>query len=133
MNDFTDESELEMARKRRKKTARSTLANHLEFLISKSMADDSILESQIARKMGTSQKTLNNIRRCDQEGRPNPGLDNIEAAAHYFNMPVWQLLIPNTPEELVGDDDIEELITLFTKASPEKRESILKIARATAR
>ncbi|OUR99258.1 hypothetical protein A9Q81_11840 [Gammaproteobacteria bacterium 42_54_T18] len=126
MNDHIDESELEMARKRRKKSAKETLATHLDFLISKSTRGGPVAtEGQIARKIGTSQRTLNNMRRCNLEDRPNPALSNIESVAHYFDMPVWQLLIPNLHPDFLESDELDTLVSNFIKAPTEQREGIL--------
>lgn len=91
-------------------------------------------QDQLAERAGVSQKAVSNLERPFVE-RVSPRLDTVVLVAQALGVPASALLVSGefreneTPHD--PGDDMIELAKILDKATPEQRQLILRLARAT--
>jgi transcriptional regulator with XRE-family HTH domain len=91
-------------------------------------------ESELGRQMkrrGTpvSTKTINNV----ANGKHPPELGNLAAIADFFGVPLWVMLIPDLPLDMVSGeplDRLNQMIKDYVACSPDDRKHAENIAAA---
>lgn len=105
---------------------RVTLARHVALL----RKTNEWTQADLARKSGTSQRTISNIE--NPEG-PSPSLDNVELIAEAFGLRGWQLIMPTLVEDLAnGNSGLSALIRAYLAADKEGRAHVLRVAEREA-
>ena len=84
-------------------------------------------EHKLATKSGIAQKTINNI--LNEESSPTVATTSRLASA--FRVDGWVLMLPNMPAD-ISTHSLNELVDHYSKASPEGREYIKRIAEKEA-
>ena len=85
-------------------------------------------ERRLAAKSGVSQKTINNI--ANQESSPT--IETLDKLAAAFDLRGWQLLLPNLSTDVLENGSLENLVEHYSKAPPEGKEYISRIAEKEA-
>jgi transcriptional regulator with XRE-family HTH domain len=88
-------------------------------------------QAELARRSGVSQKTLSNWLAPDRGVAPQ--LDKLEPIARVYGLEVWQLLVPDLPDDMVMAGPLQKLVANYRKiSSPRAREYIDRVAEAEA-
>ena len=88
-------------------------------------------QAELARRSGISQKTISNW--LTPERGIAPQLDKLEPIARVYALEVWQLLVPDLPDDMVLLDHLKKLVANYRKiTSPTAREYIDRVAEAEA-
>jgi transcriptional regulator with XRE-family HTH domain len=85
-------------------------------------------QPQLAKKAGVAQRTISNILNTRNE----PGIEKINKIARVFGLQGWQLQMPNVPEDMLTDGRMTRVIDALTRATPEGREMIERLAEREA-
>lgn len=103
---------------------REALARNVRYLMDKS----GMTETELERASGVSQKTINNV----LWQRTSVTLDNVDKLASVWGLSGWQLIIPNLPDELIGDGSIAKIFRNYITSSTEGRKHIEMVAEREA-
>jgi transcriptional regulator with XRE-family HTH domain len=87
-----------------------------------------LTQPQLARRAGVAQRTISNI----LSARNEPGIEKINKIAKVFGLQGWQLQMPNIPEDMLTDGRMTRVIDALTRATPEGREMIERLAEREA-
>lgn len=88
-------------------------------------------QAELARRSGVAQKTLSNWLAPERGGAPN--LDKLVPVARVYSLEVWQLLIPDLPDDMLLLGHLKDLVANYRKIiNPKAREYIDRIAEAEA-
>jgi transcriptional regulator with XRE-family HTH domain len=102
----------------------------LETLLKQRDISQAELGRQLKRRGAKiSGKTINNI----VNARHPPELGNLTAIADYFNVPLWVMLVPDLPLEMVSGEPLKRLdkmIRDYVACDPEDRKHAENIAAA---
>lgn len=106
---------------------RFVLATNLKRL----MAATKMTGPAVAKAAGIDRKSVNNM----VHGRYDPHPDNVDAVAKVFGLTGWQMLRP-IPEDadmarLPKQTEIDDLLEKYYTATPQERETIMKVAEMT--
>jgi transcriptional regulator with XRE-family HTH domain len=82
----------------------------------------------LAKKAGVAQRTISNILNATNE----PGIEKINKIARVFGLHGWQLQMPNLPDDMLTDGRVTRVIDALTRATPEGREMIERLAEREA-
>jgi transcriptional regulator with XRE-family HTH domain len=104
---------------------RKTLARNLRLL----MDAAGMKAPEVARLSGVDAKTVNNM----LHGRFDPRPEKADQVAQVFGLNGWQLLIPDLPADMLRNGHIEQLIANYVSASPDGRDSIIRVAEMAAK
>lgn len=97
------------------------------------MAHHGLSQAQLGKKAGVGQSTLSNLLDDKAPLEVNPRATTIEQLASFFQVPSWQLLIPELSLDLLLSDHLGQLIANYRDATSEGRETISRIAESEAR
>jgi hypothetical protein len=110
--------------------AQAAFAASLTHLLEHTGINESELGRQVNRRAKeVSQKTINNI----ANARTNSELGNFAVIADYFDVPLWVMLIPGLPKEMVSGEALKRLnkmIQDYIATDPEDRKHAENIAAA---
>lgn len=101
-----------------------TFTKNLKFLMS--MHD--ISQSALAKKSGISQKAISNMARGEQ----TPTVETADKIAAAFGLEGWHMIMPNLPEDLINNKQLERLFHDFVLASQNGRDLIVRLAEREA-
>jgi transcriptional regulator with XRE-family HTH domain len=87
-----------------------------------------LTQPQLAKKAGVAQRTISNILSASNE----PGIEKINKIARVFGLQGWQLQMPNLPDDMLTDGRVTRVIDALTRATPEGREMIERLAEREA-
>lgn len=114
-----------------KTSAHQALARNLKRLLDAGRQYDlPSSQAALARRSGVAQTTLSNW--LDPERGRSPQLDKLERVAEVYKLEVWQLLVPELPDDLLVDRHLARLVRSYTSIDPATRERIDRIAEAEA-
>lgn len=111
------------------RSAAVTLADNLRRL----MDHHDLSQLQLSKKSGVGQSTLSNLLDVSRHLEINPRLSTLQQLADFFQLPVWQLLVPNQPLELLLDSRIGKVIENYVAAGAMGRQSIERVADSEVR
>lgn len=97
------------------------------------MAHFELSQAQLAKKTGIGQSTLSTILDSKTPLETNPRCTTIELLAGYFQIPSWQLLIPDLPLDLLMSPELTKILENYRDAPPEGRQTIYRIAESEVR
>jgi transcriptional regulator with XRE-family HTH domain len=106
------------------KPTRESLARNIRYLMKRAEWS----ESELARRSGVSQKSINNILNLVH----SPKLETVDAIAEAFGLTGWHLIMPNLPDDLLTSRTLEGLVRSYVKASDDGRELINRVAEREA-
>jgi transcriptional regulator with XRE-family HTH domain len=104
---------------------RKTLARNLKLLMDAS----GMKAPEVAKRSGVDAKTVNNM----LHGRFDPRPEKADQVAQVFGLNGWQLLIPDLPADMFKNGKLEQLIANYVSASPDGRDSIIRVAEMAAK
>jgi transcriptional regulator with XRE-family HTH domain len=104
---------------------RETLARNINAL----MTRRNMVQHDLARASGVSQRTVSNL--CNPDG-PSPTLDSVDAVAAAFGLEGWHLIMPTLIDDLSGDTTIAGLFDAYSHATAEGKRHILRVAEREA-
>ena len=84
---------------------------------------------EVAKRSGVDAKTVNNM----LHGRFDPRPEKADQVAQVFGLNGWQLLIPDLPADMFRNGQLEKLIANYVSASPDGRDSIIRVAEMAAK
>ena len=84
-------------------------------------------QAHVGRTSSVSQRTISNIESMGEAGSVT--IDVLEKLSEYYNAPAWQLLIPNVPLDAPTRKAMNELVSIFSGASPDARRQLVEDAR----
>ena len=88
-------------------------------------------QSELSRRSGVAQKTISNW--LDPSRGIKPVLENLDAVAAVYGLEVWQLLVPDLPDDLLLQGHLKKLVADYGKIkNPAARLYIDRIAEAEA-
>lgn len=105
------------------------LASNLHRL----MDHHKLSQAELARKSGVGQRTLSTLLDTANILEINPRSTTIEQLATFFQIPSWQLLIPDLPLELLMSQRLSRLVENYRDAPEEGRANIHRIAESEVR
>lgn len=113
--------------------ALAAFAPKLRSLLESRGLSQSELGRQLKRR-GTpvSVKTINNI----VNGNHPPQLDNLTAIADFFGVPLWVMLIPGLPLDMVSSEPLmrlDQMVHNYIACTPDDRKHAENIAAAYAK
>jgi transcriptional regulator with XRE-family HTH domain len=108
----------------KKLTTTEAVAKNLRRL----MDVNGLTQVQVAKRAGVSQRHISNVLNAAQE----PGIEKINKIAQAFGLHGWQLQMPNLPEDMLTDGRVTRVIDALTRATPEGREMIERLAEREA-
>lgn len=101
--------------------------------VRKLMDAENFSQTDLARKAEIAQKTVSDLLGYGRTQQKAPTLRTIEAIARALQVPVWVLLIPDLPLELLRSAQFANLVLDYRAATASGRDSIERIARGEAR
>jgi transcriptional regulator with XRE-family HTH domain len=105
-------------------TPRQVLAANLKELLQ----IHELTAPTVAKRAGIDPKSMNNM----LNARFEPRRENVDAVAKVFGLTGWQLIRKNLTKDMPKAAEIEKLIERYTEATPEQRETIMKVADMSA-
>lgn len=88
-------------------------------------------QAELARRSGVAQTTISNW--LDPDRGVSPSLDKLTPIAAVYGVEVWQLLVPDLPDQLLASHHLARLVANYAHiARPEAREYLDKVAEAEA-
>jgi transcriptional regulator with XRE-family HTH domain len=110
---------------RRKQSAREQVRKEINRLFRAS----GMTETELAKKAGVSQKTVNNL----LHDRHPPSLVTVEACAAALGVEIWQLFLSDeTLDQTASPQESLKLIHAYKTASTAGRDIILRVAEREA-
>ena len=92
------------------KGALAAFAPKLEFLLERNNLSESALGRALKRQgQPVSTKTINNLAKA----RENAKVGNLAVIADHFGVPLWVMLIPNLPPEMIEGEALKRLAGLI--------------------
>ena len=92
-----------------------------------------LTQHQLATRAGVSQKSISDLLNYGGNVRKEPRLGTIEKIAKGFEIPPWQLQIPDLPVELLRNEAVGKVLEHYRDAGPTGREHIRRIAESEVR
>lgn len=90
-------------------------------------------QKELERKAGVGQRTISTLLNLTDPASINPRADTLDKLALAFNVPAWQLLIPDLPLELLLSHQLTKLVENYRDAPERGRESVDRIAESEVR
>lgn len=90
-------------------------------------------QRELAKRAKISQRAIGYLLNYKDEQDRHPTTQTIEAVAAAFGIPVWQLMIPDIPYDLLVSRRFEKLIENYVEASPDGRASVERVAESEVR
>lgn len=88
-------------------------------------------QAELSRRAGIAQTSISNW--LDPDRGIAPSLDKLTPIARVYGIEVWQLLVPDLPDQLLASDHLARLVANYAHISrPEARQYIDKVADAEA-
>lgn len=88
-------------------------------------------QAELARRSGVSQKSISNWLAPARGVAPQ--LDKLEPIARVYGLEVWQLLVPDLPDDMLLLDHLKKLVANYQQIKSERaREYIDRVAEAEA-
>lgn len=88
-------------------------------------------QSELARRSGVAQKTISNWLAPERGGAPQ--IDKLDRVARVYGLDVWQLLVPDLPDDMLLLGHLKKLVANYRKISSLRaREYIDRVAEAEA-
>lgn len=88
-------------------------------------------QSELSRRSGVAQKTISNW--LDPARGGAPLLDKLEMIADVYRLEVWQLLVPDLPDDVLLVGHLKKLVANYAQmTNPAARRYIERIAEAEA-
>ncbi len=88
-------------------------------------------QAELARRSGVAQKTISNW--LDPTRGVTPVLDKLEMVATVYRLEVWQLLVPDLPDDMLLLGHLKRLVANYRQIrNPAARRYIEQIAEAEA-
>lgn len=84
--------------------------------------------TDLARHSGVSKSALSYLLNYRDSSDRHPTTETVEGIATAFGLPVWQLMMPNLPIELLQSHRMARLIENYRDAPPEGRAQVERIA-----
>ena len=111
---------------KRRPDPKKILADNIRMLLheAKTMDTDKLL-----RKSGVSPRGLGYILAMERSSK----IDTVDDIARAFNLPVWQMLMPNLKEFLKSNGQLDIIIDDYIKSSDEGKGNIYRIAQMESR
>jgi transcriptional regulator with XRE-family HTH domain len=107
------------------------LANNLQRLMANYRLPNGeigLSQAELGRKSGIGQRTISTLLDVDDSAAINPRASTLEQLAHFFDIPVWQFLIPDMPLELLLSKRVTKLIENYRDAPEDGRVTVERIA-----
>jgi transcriptional regulator with XRE-family HTH domain len=113
-------------------STRAILAKNLTRLLAVGAAHGlPSTQAALSRRSGVSQKTISNW--LDPSRGVAPVLDKLELVADVYRLEVWQLLVPDLPDDMLLIGHLKRLVANYGNiANPAARRYIEQIAEAEA-
>ncbi len=109
------------------RNSQKALAENLDKL----MKHHGFSQERLAAKAGIGQRTVSNLLRPD--AGKSPTMDSIGKVCSAFGIDTYQILIPDTPLDLLLNHSLNDLIDNYKKADSEGRDNTLRVAENEAR
>lgn len=100
------------------------LASNLQQL----MDHHGLSQAELGRKSGIAQRTISTLLDRANPTAINPRTKTLEQLASYFDVPGWQLLVPDMPLELLVSKRLTKLIENYRDAPEDGRVQVERIA-----
>lgn len=91
------------------------------------MQRDGLTQMELAKRAGVSQKTISNMLNPGQ-GVNSPRLDNVTAVAQALGLELWQLLLPQIPDDAREIRALSTVVENYLFCSSEGRANISRVA-----
>lgn len=85
-------------------------------------------QAELARKAGVGQSTLSKLLNTEDPSAMNPRSSTVEQLADFFDVPGWQLMVPDMPLELLLSRRFTKLIENYRDAPDSGRAQVERIA-----
>ena len=85
-------------------------------------------QAELARKTGVGQSTLSKLLNIEDPSAMNPRSSTVEQLADFFDVPGWQLMVPDMPLELLLSKRFTKLIENYRDAPEAGRTQVERIA-----
>lgn len=85
-------------------------------------------QAELARKTGVGQSTLSKLLNTEDPSAMNPRSSTVEQLADFFDVPGWQLMVPDMPLELLLSKRFTKLIENYRDAPDSGRAQVERIA-----
>jgi DNA-binding Xre family transcriptional regulator len=109
------------------KTSHEAIANNVKRL----MIERQLTQTQLANKVGVSQKTISNMINSGSVGSITT--ESIEKVARFFRIEPYHLMIPDLPVDELTNTTIEKIITYYAHSTKESRLNIARVAELESR
>jgi transcriptional regulator with XRE-family HTH domain len=100
------------------------LAHNLQRL----MDHHGLSQAELGRKSGVGQSTLSKLLNTEDPSTMNPRASTLESLSNYFDIPGWQLLIPDIPLDLLLSRRFTKMIENYRDAPEEGRAQVERVA-----
>ena len=90
-------------------------------------------QAALAQRAGVSQRAISYLVNYRDVQDRHPGTDTAEAVAGAFGIPLWQILIPDIPLEVLLSGQLTKLVENYRDAPPEGRASVDRVAESEAK
>jgi len=88
-------------------------------------------QAELARRSGIAQTSISNW--LDPDRGVAPSLDKLEPIARVYGVEVWQLLVPDLPDQLLASHHLARLVANYAHIDrPGAREYLDRVAEAEA-
>lgn len=89
-------------------------------------------QTDVAKKAKVSQKNVSDI--INMRGKLGASISNLQdISERCFKIPVWHFLMPDCPDELLFDSQIEKLIDNFIHNDSKGRNATMSVSEIRAR
>lgn len=95
--------------------------------------DPRLSQSALAKRAGVSQRAIGYLVNYQDAHDRHPGTDTAEAVARAFGLPLWQLLIPGIPVDVLLSHQLTKLVENYRDAPKEGRACVDRVAESEAR
>lgn len=111
-----------------RETARALAGN-----LTRLMKLNNLTQAELARRSGVGQSTISGLLDSNNLIESNPSTETLEKLAEQFGMPVWQLLIPEMPADLVSSQRVTKLVENYRDAPEAGRTHVDRVAEGEKR
>lgn len=88
-------------------------------------------QAELSRRSGIAQTSISNW--LDPDRGIAPSLDKLQPIARVYGIEVWQLLVPDLPDQLLASDHLARLVANYAKIErTTARDYLDKVAEAEA-
>lgn len=129
INRQTNSSSPHTARMAMQREIALALARNLKRL----MDHHGLSQAELARKAGVGQSTLSKLLNTEDPSAMNPRSSTVEQLADFFDVPGWQLMVPDMPLELLLSRRFTKLIENYRDAEEIGRATVERIAASEAK